>query len=135
MPLVWAHAEYIKLARSCALGRPCDRPEDVWQRYRGRRPASTHAIWAPRFPLATLGAGQALTICLPAPAQVHFGVDGWQRAADVATADSGLGVHLAQLPSAALAAGQRIEFTFHWSGNSSWEGRDYEVQMVAPQAR
>ncbi|HUJ86572.1 MAG TPA: glycoside hydrolase family 15 protein [Burkholderiales bacterium] len=135
MPLVWAHAEFIKLAKSCALGRPCDRPEAVWQRYRGKRPVSRHAIWAARFPLATLSAGQALTICLPAPAKVHFGLDGWQRTADVAATESGLGVYLAQLPSAELEPGQRIEFTFHWSDNSSWEGRDYEVRVIAPQAR
>ena len=92
-------------------------------------------MWAARFPLATIAAGQALTICLLAPAQVHFGIDGWQRAADVTAADSGLGVYLAQLPSAGLKAGQRIEFTFHWSDNSSWEGRDYEVRVVAPRAR
>ena len=30
MPLVWAHAEYLKLAASRELKRPFDRPEAVW---------------------------------------------------------------------------------------------------------
>ncbi len=129
MPLVWAHAEFIKLAISCGLGRPCDRPQPVWDRYRGKRPESAHAIWTPRFPLDELDAGQTLCLCLPAPAEVHFGIDGWQRVADLTTADSGLGVYMAELPSAPLRPGQSLQFTFYWTASSTWEGRDYEAQI------
>src|SRR5260370_5181489 len=45
MPLVWAHAEFIKLMISRQLRHPVDRPRAVWQRYRGRRPAARHAFW------------------------------------------------------------------------------------------
>jgi hypothetical protein len=34
MPLVWAHAEYLKLVASRRLERPFDRPSSVWA---GRR--------------------------------------------------------------------------------------------------
>ncbi len=36
MPLAWAHAEYVKLVRSIALGHAIDRPEAAWRRYRGQ---------------------------------------------------------------------------------------------------
>lgn len=38
MPLVWAHAEFIKLAASVAVGSPVDRPAHVFERYAGRPP-------------------------------------------------------------------------------------------------
>src|SRR5205085_10974569 len=75
MPLVWAHAEFVKLAASRALGRPFDRPEAVWQRYGGRRPAPAEVLWSPRAPIANMRAGQALWLSLPRPARVHHGVD------------------------------------------------------------
>jgi glucoamylase len=129
MPLVWAHAEFIKLAMSCSLGRPGDRPQAVWERYRGKRPQPTHAMWAPRFPVAEIHAGQTLCVCLPAPARVHFGIDGWKRIADVTASDSGLGLYAAELPTAPLQPGERVQFTCYWTGPSAWEGRDYEVEI------
>jgi glucoamylase len=129
MPLVWAHAEFIKLAMSCTLGRPCDRPEAVWQRYRGRRPTVNYVIWTPRFPADALRPGERLCICLPAPALVHFGVDGWQQIADLPTRDTGLGMYVAELRTVQLREGQRIDMTFYWTGSEAWEGRDYRIDI------
>lgn len=129
MPLVWAHAEYIKLAMSCGMGRPCDRPDPVWQRYRGKRPQSAHAVWTQRFLREEIDAGQTLCVCLPAPARVHYGFDGWHEAADVFATNRGLGLYVAELPSAHLERGQSVQFTFYWTETSAWEGRDYEVPI------
>jgi len=129
MPLVWAHAEFVKLAMSCRIGRPLDRPQAVWQRYRGERPSAAHLMWTPQFPVAALDAGQTLCVCLPAPALVHFGVDGWRRVADVATTDCSLGVHVAELPTETLQGGQSLQFTFRWTAGPGWDGRDYEIAI------
>jgi glucoamylase len=129
MPLVWAHAEFIKLAMSCALGRPRDRPAAVWQRYHGRRPTVDYIVWTPRFPVRNTRSGQRVRIYLPAPALVHYGVDGWQQSADVLTHDTGLGMHAAEPPLARLRAGQRIDLTFYWIQSKSWEGRDYSIEI------
>ncbi|MGH8714496.1 MAG: glycoside hydrolase family 15 protein, partial [Casimicrobiaceae bacterium] len=129
MPLVWAHAEFIKLAVSRQLRRPSDRAEAVWQRYHGSRPAPDYALWMPRFPIDELQPGQELRICLPAPARVHWGVDGWRRITDTATLDGGLGLHVAAIPAAALASATRVDFTLCWSASSRWEGRDYAVHI------
>ncbi len=130
MPLAWAHAEFVKLASSRELGRPCDRPEAVWQRYGGIRPAVGRVVWTPRFPVTELSAGIALRICLPEPANVHFGTNGWKDVQDSPTRASGLGVHVADLPVARLGPGDRIDFTFFWPVSSQWEDRDYTVAVV-----
>jgi glucoamylase len=130
MPLVWAHAEFIKLVASRALGRPCDRPDAVWARYRGRRRDIGHAIWTRRLPIAEMAAGHGLRICLAEPAIVHHGVNGWTGIADVATEDCGLGLHVADLPTETLQPGDDVEFTFYQRESATWDGRDYRVAVV-----
>jgi glucoamylase len=125
MPLVWAHSEFIKLCYSKALGRPVDRPNATWIRYRGVRPKTDYEIWGPNFRPQHLRAGNSLTIALKAPARVHWGVNGWQEVRNVDTEDTGLGLHAANLPVAELAAGATIQFTFLWRDTNSWEGQDY----------
>lgn len=129
MPLVWAHAEFLKLAASRELRRPFDRPASVWRRYGGRAPQPPHAMWRRRFPVERLRAGQTLCVLLPGAARVHYGFDGWQQVADVETSDSGLGLHVAELPTRELAAGHRIDFTFLWTDTDRWEGNDYHVDV------
>jgi len=129
MPLVWAHAEFIKLAVSLVLGAPCDRPQAVFARYRGQRPQPDAVIWTPRFPGVVVRAGSRLRVCVYEPAVVHYGFDGWQRSADIATHDSGLGMHVADIPTASLRDGQCVDLTFLWTVTNRWEGRDYRVDV------
>ncbi len=129
MPLVWAHAEFIKLLISRHQGRPVDRPRAVWQRYRGLRPSARHAFWWLHAPIARLPVGALLAVALPMPASVHWGHDGWRDVADAPTADSGLGFHVAVLEISRLAPGARIDFTWQWQESGSWVGRDYVVSV------
>jgi glucoamylase len=130
MPLVWAHAEFIKLVASIGLQRPFDRPEALWQRYRGRRPDPSHAIWTPRFQITQIRRGQTLCLCLPRPARAHFGFDGWQRVTDIDTSDSGMTLHVVDLPTNGLESGARVDFTLFWMESGTWEGRDYRIDVL-----
>jgi glucoamylase len=130
MPLVWAHAEFIKLASSLAAGAPVDRPARTWARYGGRRPRLGYALWQPRQRVRELHVGKELRLLLPEAALVHWGINGWQNPADVTTEDWGLG-HVAYLPVEKLAVGDLIDFTFYWTGRNVWQGEDYQVVVIA----
>ena len=67
MPLAWTHAEFVKLVASRALKRPFDRPEAVWQRYRGDRVEARRAIWAPTRRSATSRQAFRSLSCCPRP--------------------------------------------------------------------
>jgi glucoamylase len=129
MPLVWAHAEFIKLLASRHLGYACDRPQATWQRYRGQRPHRFTHVWLPQAPLATLPRGSRLLIAVGAPAVIHVGRDGWQDPTDAATQDSGLGLHYAEIETHALQAGQRVDFTVRDVATGRWIGEDYTVSV------
>lgn len=129
MPLAWAHAEFVKLIVSRQKGVPLDRPRSVWLRYQGRPRKVRRAFWSLRAPMASFTSGLRLVILLPHPASIHWGVDGWQALADVATLDTRLGFHVADLDTSALQPGQRVDFTFRWQEGGAWAGSDYHASV------
>lgn len=131
MPLVWAHAEFIKLLISTQLGRPYDRPPATWIRYQGKAPAIHRAIWLPQSPTQQISPGQSLLVGMYEPGTIHWGIDGWQATQDTATQDTGLGLHVAELDTKTLLSGQRIEFTFQRGNMGAWLGRDYTIAVVS----
>jgi glucoamylase len=133
MPLAWAHAEYVKLVRSIALGHAIDRPEAAWRRYRGKAPLATRATWRFTAQRPRMPAGRTLRVELMAPARVRCSVDGGRGWTDVDARDTGLGVWVADVPgSDEVAAGGVVAFTLWWPGADRWEGRDFRVEVGAP---
>jgi glucoamylase len=129
MPLAWAHAEYVKLCRSLADGHVFDMPPQTVRRYQVEKHGSPHTIWRFNHKCLKMPPGKTLRIELRAPAVVHWSSDGWRQARDLPTRDTGLGLHVADLPCGKLAGGIRIEFTFYWPQAERWEGRDFSVQI------
>jgi glucoamylase len=131
MPLAWAHAEYVKLVRSIALGHSIDRPEAAWRRYGGIAPRPVRATWRFTAPIPSMPAGRILRLEVMAPARVRFSIDE-QAWTDLDCRDTGLGVWLADIPGTErLVPGDAIDFTFWWTEAGHWEGRDLRV-VVAP---
>lgn len=129
MPLVWAHAEYVKLRRSLQDGRVFDMPPQPVQRYIKERTGSPFAVWRFNHKCRTAPARRRLRVEVLAPATVHWSADGWKTVHDTSTRDSGLGVHVADLATAALRAGARVDFTFYWPGAGRWEGANFSVTV------
>ncbi|HTP51154.1 MAG TPA: glucan 1,4-alpha-glucosidase [Anaeromyxobacteraceae bacterium] len=127
MPLVWAHAEYVKLLRSLRDGRVFDTPPQAVERYVRRRTRSTHRGWRFNHRLKSLSTGSTLRIEVLAAARIRWTRDGWSTCAEVETRDTGLGVHVADLPTVSLPAGAQVDFTFHWTSADHWEGRNFSV--------
>jgi glucoamylase len=129
MPLVWAHAEYIKLCRSVADGRVFDTPSHTIQRYVSQRTASRFASWRFNLKRRRLPQGKQLRIEVLAPARVHWSDDGWRTVTDTPTRDTGTGVHVADLPTERLGLNDAVVFTLHWTDDDRWEGVDYTLTV------
>lgn len=132
MPLVWAHAEYIKLLRSLHDGRVFDLPAQAVQRYQIEKTGSAIAVWRFNNKCRSMLPGTTLRIEALVPAIIHWSADNWHTVCDTATADTGLGVHLVDLPTVGLPAGAQICFTCFWPQAGNWEGRDYLVEVDKP---
>ncbi|MFZ0636316.1 MAG: glycoside hydrolase family 15 protein [Candidatus Acidiferrales bacterium] len=129
MPLMWAHAEYIKLLRSISDGRVFDLIPEVASRYLGDRKAcQLFEIWKPNRRVRFVKRGYTLRVQVPAPFRLHWTNDEWGTAKDSESAKTSFGVEFVDIP---IAATQRapIRFTFFWPKSNSWEGRDYAVAV------
>ncbi len=128
MPLVWAHAEYVKLCRSLRDGRIFDRPPQTVDRYLRRQTSSSRITWRFNNKVRRIPAGTILRIETLTPAAVHWSTDGWHTAHDDATRDTTLGVHILDIAAAStLRPGERIDLTFYWPEADRWDGTDYLV--------
>ncbi|MCC7241614.1 MAG: hypothetical protein IT180_06790 [Acidobacteria bacterium] len=131
MPLVWAHAEYLKLRRSLADGRVFDMPSQTQQRYVRERHLSPYTPWRFSHKARVLPAGSVLRLETLAPATVRWSADGWRTVHDTSSRDTGAGLHVADLPTASLAVGAEVRFTFYWPQATRWEGRNFSVAVIA----
>ena len=129
MPLVWAHAEYLKLRRSLQDGQLFDQPTQTVQRYLKENTVSPRLTWRFNHKLRSLPPGKILRIELMAPAVVHWTADDWKTCLDMKTHDAGLNIHMADLPIQSLPKGKQIKFTFYWPESSHWEGNDFMIRL------
>ncbi len=131
-PLVWAHAEYIKLLRSVADGRIFDMIPPVAERYISAQ--SRHQpreVWKTNRQPQSVPAGWPLRIQAPAPFRLRWTKDEWQTANDISSTPTSLGIEFADIE---IPAGQEspIKFTFFWTAEGKWEGKDYTVNVTSP---
>ena len=130
MPLVWAHAEYLKLCRSLQDQAVFDRPAQTVQRYLVKSTTSRRVSWRFNNKVRTMPARRTLRVETLARAILHWSADGWRTVHDTATSDTTLGVHLVDLPTTRLRHGASIDFTFYWPDADKWEGADFCVSIA-----
>jgi glucoamylase len=129
MPLVWAHAEYVKLLRSLRDGRVFDMPPQTVQRYLVEKKTSPYVLWRFTYRRTTLPVGKSLRIETMAPAIIHWSDDNWTTKQDITAKDTGLGIYVVDLSTQHIADGKEIKFTFYWPETSHWEGTDFSIHV------
>ena len=131
-PLVWAHAEYIKLVRSIHERKVFDMPPQPVARYRTSKTTSRFAAWRFNQIRRTIPFGKSLRIEVLAPATVHWSDDDWLTTTNSKTTDTGLGLHYVDLPTSGLSPASNILFTFFWPDANKWEGTNFQVTVGVP---
>jgi glucoamylase len=128
-PLVWAHAEYIKLRRSVRDGKIFDQPPQPVKRYLVDKHVRQIFGWRFNNKTRSVPRNKTLRIVLLTPGRVHWSVDGWKTAHDTDARDTGLGTYTLDLPTASLPSGGQASFTFFWPAENRWEGTNYDVTV------
>jgi glucoamylase len=129
MPLVWAHAEHIKLLRSLRDGRVFDMPSQTVKRYIVEKVRTHLSVWRFNHKIESLPSARKLRVEVLAPSVIWWTTDSWNSSKDMDTRDSGLGIHFADLQTDGLRSGQQIEFTFFWPQAKKWEGKNFSVKI------
>ncbi|MGH8010977.1 MAG: glycoside hydrolase family 15 protein, partial [Candidatus Binataceae bacterium] len=128
MPLMWAHAEYIKLLRSTADGELFDLIPEVADRYRNGRKRRPLEIWKVNRQVPVMAVGATLRVQALKPFLLHWTNDEWRNARDTSSSPVPTGFHFVDVTT---KAGDHapLRFTFRWRENDRWEGRDYMVEL------
>ena len=129
MPLVWAHAEYLKLQRSLLDGQVFDLPPQTVDRYIKQNTKSMLALWRFNHKIQKMESGKILRIESLTEAVIHWSDDDWQTTSDAKTVDTKLGIHYADLPTMGLPKGGSVQFTFYWPEAGCWEGVNFIVKV------
>lgn len=129
MPLVWAHAEYIKLLRSLREKGVWDMPPQAEKRYAiGNTPARFN-IWTPSQQRTKLQPGMDLRIDLESPARILWTTDHWQSTREIITRDSAIGIHYALLETKNRREDTELLFRIFWTEPNKWEGKDFRLSL------
>lgn len=130
MPLVWAHAEYIKLRRSLRDGRVFDMPTQTVKRYVESKTPAPVVLWRANNRAKSVRSDQRLRVEAPRPLRVRWTTDDWATDTDTEGTESGLGMWYADLAPGAV--GTRVIFTLYWLDDDTWAGENFSVAVIAP---
>jgi glucoamylase len=129
MPLMWAHAEYVKLLRSANDGKVFDQIAEVAKRYIGdRNGRQLFEVWKFTRQARSVKPGYVLRIQGQASFRLHWSDDEWQTVKDSPSSTTALGVEFVEIPIPAAPVSP-IRFTFFWTASDHWEGRDFTVTV------
>jgi glucoamylase len=133
MPLVWAHAEYLKLLRSALDGKVFDRIDPVYERYctaEGRsKTRQDLEIYTRKRPIQRIETGKTLRILEESQFEVRWSSDGWETTNTTLSRSLGSAGFSADIPAGAEAG--KLVWTLHWPGQDGWLGYNVEVQVEA----
>jgi glucoamylase len=130
MPLMWAHAEYIKLLRSTADGKVYDAIPEVAERYLGKRSDRVRLeVWKPTRHVRFMRSGETLRVHGDAPFSLRWSNDNWKTVNDSKSIQNGLQLDYVDLIDAPTSEGTCLCFTFLWTEDNRWEGQNYEVTV------
>ncbi len=130
MPLVWAHAEYIKLLRSLRDGHVFEMPPQGKARYLKGQLTADHHVWRFNQKSRSTSVGQQLRVEVGAAAVVRWTCDEGGTWNESPTTDSLLGMHYADLQTSELSPGSSIRFTYYWPEAKVWEEDTFELRVV-----
>jgi glucoamylase len=133
VPLVWAHAEYLKLLRSALDGKVFDRIDPVYERYcepNGRQKLRRDVeIYSRRRPIQSMAAGSTLRILDDRQFEAIWTADGWktkQTALGRGLGSAGFSADIPPTPGSGA-----VEWTMHWPEQDAWLGYNVEVKVDA----
>lgn len=123
-PLVWAHAEFLKLLRSQETGHVFEQYAPVAERFADFH-GSTREFWQFNHQIQNWNSGtEVIRVVTLAPARLTFSLDEWQSAQEATLNATGLGCFYTDIP---LGKTTSLEFTFYWTEAQHWEGKNFRI--------
>ncbi len=125
MPLVWAHAEYLKLVRSLNDKKVYDCPKQTLKRYCGKKPNTHLQIWKPNHRIKDLDPSKTLRIEVFEPCTILYTI-GTKKAEDQMK-DSNLGLYYIDIKPNTWRKNHKIQFRF--ANHSKFKKKSFTIRV------
>ena len=127
MPLMWAHAEYLRLLRSRADGAVFDLIPAVAARYaRSPAPRPAMEVWKLHRQVPVIAPGTRLRIQRDAAFFLHCSRDQWATVEEIRSTPTSCGFEYVDLTFGKDQRGP-FRFTFRYAEDGRWQGQDFQV--------
>jgi glucoamylase len=130
MPLLWTHAEYLKLLVARDTGKPVELLQSVADRYASKPCAADTWRWRAEAPFERLALGRLFVIEHRGPFVLHYGFDGWQTIAEKTAVEGPFGLWSVAFAHHDLEGHSVMDFTRRL--DHGWEDIDYHVTLGQP---
>lgn len=130
MPLVWAHAEYVKLCWAIENGRPFERNEIAYSRYVERKIRINEDIWSFKNKIKRLKSKSSIMFILGDDCFVRLTGNNWKDMNDIHSRSMFSKVHYIEVDLTTIKTETQLEFTFFWKKSNRWEGMNYTVELL-----
>jgi glucoamylase len=134
MPLVWAHAEFLKLLYARKEKRPIELLNCVERHLANKSANAGTWHWRTETPFLTLPADRDLLVEMESPFILHIGFDGWKSVEDRSSTALPFGRHGVRLTTDELAGREVLDFTRYFVNEAKWEGVDYHLRLASKRA-
>lgn len=131
MPLVWAHAEFIKLIRSLRDKKIFDMPPQTHQRYIKNKHISKYTIWRKNHKARYSEKGKTIRIESDQEFILKWNIGSSETVTQSKSKDSGLGIYYVDLPTSKIALHAEIHFSFFWLQSHQWSKSTYTIKIVS----
>lgn len=127
-PLMWAHAEYVKLLRSAGDGQVFDRVPAVFERYQSAHRPPPIEVWSFSRRVRSISSGSILRVQARSAFRLRWTVGEWAAAVDSVSTGTVVNIDFVDIPITSEQTAP-IRFTFFWPASERWEGRDFEITV------
>jgi glucoamylase len=142
-PLVWAHAEYLKLLRSAVDGQVFDRIEPVYKRYgrfkseheharsthHGRKHQRTIEIFSQHRPIQAITPHTTLRVLSDKRFALIWSDNQWQTTNSIDSRSLGSAGFAADILPEQRENLSGLSLTFFWQEENRWLGYNYEIRI------
>jgi glucoamylase len=133
IPLMWAHADFVKMMRSVIDKKVFDLVEPVAARYRDR---STNGsanrgieVWKMNRQVRSVPADTLLRVQASSPFTLHWSADEWHTVHDTPSTPTSLGIEYVDW-NVDVTQNSPLRFTFFWPQDNQWQGQNYQVEVT-----
>ncbi|MFZ0706358.1 MAG: glycoside hydrolase family 15 protein [Candidatus Korobacteraceae bacterium] len=133
IPLMWAHADFVKMMRSMIDKKVFDLLDPVAKRYcdlsmsASARPLIE--IWKMNRQVRSMPAGTLLRVQASSPFSLHWTSDEWHTTNDTASTPTSLGIEYVDI-QVPVTQNSPLRFTFFWPQDNQWQEQNYEVAIT-----